>query len=600
MVDLEPRSAPGRALLALRPYQRAAVDAVFAYVRTEPGHPLVVIPTGGGKSLIMGTLVAEALANHPTGRALILAHRKELIQQNVRAVASVLPLGQIGIYSAGLRRRDTDTPILVAGIQSVARRPYDIGAFDVILIDEAHLVPRADGTLYHAFITAARQLNPNVVFVGLTATPYRMDSGLLHRGDDALFTEIAYEAGVSELMADGYLCPLVSRGTTVTLDVTGVGTRGGEFIPGQLERAVDQEALTNAIAAEMIRRLEDRRKWLVFCAGVAHADHMAAALRARGIPAAAVHGELDAGDRAERLAAFREGTLRAVTSMDVLTTGFDEPAIDAVVLVRPTKSTGLYVQMVGRGFRLHPSKANTLVLDFAGNVARHGPVDLVTVRDKASSAGEGAPPVKSCPACEALLFAGLRVCPECAHEFPAPPPEIEATPSILPILSTEPVEPIWWDVSDVLYGRHVKPDKPTSLRVDYYDGIRRVASTWVCLEHDGFARQKAAQWWAQHDRSGQGVPRTVDEALTRVDGLRRPLAIATLPEGKFTRVTALRFEEEQAIADDGHGPADTSCANCEHFLALGESVYCAHWAATPPIDVQAIGCPAFRVADVPF
>src|SRR5690348_4283222 len=193
------------------------------------GHPLIVLPTGSGKSLVMGTIVQEALSNAPTARALILAHRKELIAQNVRAVTTVMPLGEVGIYSAGLKSRDTTSPIIIGGIQSIARRPYDLGAFDLIMIDEAHLVPTEDDTLYRKFITAARVQNPHVRFVGLTATPYRLGSGVLHRGRGALFSDIAYEAPVKELIRDGYLCGLISKATLTQLSTAGVATRGGEF-----------------------------------------------------------------------------------------------------------------------------------------------------------------------------------------------------------------------------------------------------------------------------------------------------------------------------------------------------------------------------------
>ena len=139
----------------------------------------------------MGTIVAEAIENHPPTRALILAHRKELISQNVRAVATAMPMGSIGVYSAGLGRRDTEHQVLVAGIQSVWRKPYQLGAFDLVLIDECHLLPPGDEGMYRKLIDALRRQNPDVRFIGLTATPYRMSSGLLHRGKGALFTDIA-------------------------------------------------------------------------------------------------------------------------------------------------------------------------------------------------------------------------------------------------------------------------------------------------------------------------------------------------------------------------------------------------------------------------
>lgn len=576
----------------LRPYQRACVDALFEWVSTHDGHPLLVVPTGGGKSLIMGTIVHQVRDNAPEARALILAHRKELIQQNVRAVASVLPLGQIGIYSAGLKSRDTTSPIIVAGIQSIARKPFAVGAFDLILIDEAHLVPTEDDTMYRKFITAARTQNPHVRFVGLTATPYRLGHGLLHRGNGALFTDVAYDAALTSLIADGYLCSLISKATLTQLDTTGVAMRGGDFVPGALERAVDLEDTTAAAVDEMAELFAPRNKWLIFCAGVKHAEHVAAALNAKGIPAKAIHGELEPEERRRALDDFKCGALRAVTSMDVLTTGYDEPAIDAIALLRPTKSTGLYVQMVGRGFRLHPSKTNTLVLDFAGNVARHGPVDAIEVRDKGSAGGEGAVPTKTCPMCRSIEVAGVNQCTVCGFEFPKPErPPIFPTAGDLPILSTEPKPTTWHDVTDVEYHFHQRDDKTPSLRVEYYDGFRRLAQEWICFEHTGFARAKAEGWWKR--RSNEPIPDTVDGALLETDNILKPTRIATQPDGRWTRVVEYELAEAPLPAAFPH-----ACWSCGFWSEAKQC--CRRWDAEPPPEVQAVGCESWTEADIPF
>jgi DNA repair protein RadD len=580
----------------LRPYQRACVDALFSWVSAHDGHPLLVVPTGGGKSLIMGTILDEALGNAPGARALILAHRKELIAQNVKAVTSVMPLGQVGIYSAGLNSRDTTSRIIVGGIQSVARRPYDLGAFDLILIDEAHLVPTEDDTLYRQYINAAKTQNTHVRFVGLTATPYRLGHGVLHRGRGALFSEIAYEASVCELIRDGYLCPLISKATLTQLSVAGVATRGGEFVAGALERAVDVEATTAAAVDEMEQLFADRKKWLLFCAGVKHAEHVAEELRIRGISAAAVHGELPKDERAQALNDFKTGRLRALTSMDVLTTGYDEPAIDAIALLRPTKSTGLYVQMVGRGFRLHSSKQNTLVLDFAGNVARHGPVDQITVDEMGErGSGEGAVPTKICPLCRSIEVAGVRLCSVCGYEFPKPePPPILPTSSTLPILSTEP-KPITWDeITSVEYHYHQRDDRTPSLRVEYYYHYKRLAMEWICLAHSGFARTKAEHWWKR--RTHLPVPETIDEALAIAedDSLLEPTEIATQPDGKWLRVVDYKLPD---LADKPSLPR--ACWSCGFWSDVKRC--CRKWDAEPPADVQATGCEAWtETEEVPF
>jgi DNA repair protein RadD len=223
--------------------------------------------------------------------------------------------------------------------------------------------------------------------------------------------------------------------------------------------------------------------------------------------------------------------------MGVLTTGFNAPAVDLIAMLRPTKSTGLYVQMAGRGTRLAPGKENCLVLDFAGNVARHGPVDLVKPKDKTNGEGDGEAPTRVCPECQTINALAARLCIECGYVFPVPEVQLEATATTRPILSTG--RPEWVDVGAVTYHRHDKPGKPPSLRVDYHCGLVRHRE-WVCLEHEGYAGTKAAAWWRRHDGSSE-VPATVDEALARVDELRRPVQIAVRPSGRYTEVVHARF-----------------------------------------------------------
>ena len=200
---------------------------------------------------------------------------------------------------------------------------------------------------------------------------------MLHEGERRLFTDIAYEVSIRDLIDHGYLCPLISKMTNLTLDVGGVGSRGGEFIAGQLQAAVDRESITRAAIDEILAYGEGRRSWLLFCSGVEHATHVALALRDRGVSCATIFGDTPSAERDRIIAAFKRGEIRALASMGVLTTGFNAPAVDLIAMLRPTKSTGLYVQMAGRGTRLAPGKENCLVLDFAGNVARHGPIDAV-------------------------------------------------------------------------------------------------------------------------------------------------------------------------------------------------------------------------------
>ena len=270
-------------MLQLRDYQRAAITAVYDYWRDNDGSPLIVIPTGGGKSLIIATFMQELLANYPDMRVLCVTHVKELLTQNFKELVGIWPFAPAGLYSAGLGKRDAHSQIIFGGVQTIANKAAQIGHIDLVLVDEAHLVPRKAETQYGQLLAGLRAINPDLKLLGLTATPYRMGEGQLHEGDGAMFDAIAYEKPIIELIDDGYLCRPISKGTATTFDVSGVAKSGGDYKQGALQAAVDKRELTQDVVDELMRYGQDRRAWLVFCSGVEHAFNMRDEIRSRGI-----------------------------------------------------------------------------------------------------------------------------------------------------------------------------------------------------------------------------------------------------------------------------------------------------------------------------
>jgi len=523
-------------MLTLRPYQQAAITAIYGYFQNSTGNPLVVIPTAGGKSLVMAAFIEGVLKAWPDQRILIVTHVRELIAQNHAEMIGLWPEAPAGIYSAGLGKREAQARILFAGIQSIHRRAQEIGHTDLVLIDEAHLIPGNSSTMYRRFLDGLAQINPVLKVIGLTATPFRLDSGMLHEGKSALFTDIAYEAPVRDLIDAGYLSPLVSKQPATRLDVSKVGTRAGDFIQRDLAAAVDQEAITRSAVTEIIEHGAERKSWLAFCSGVEHARHVAEEFGRQGISCRTIFGDTPKDERDAIIAAFKRGEIRALASMGVLTTGFNAPGVDLIALLRPTKSAGLYVQMVGRGTRLAPGKENCLVLDFAGNVRRHGPIDLVRPK-RPGEAGGGEAPTKVCPVCESIIALSATECPDCGYEFPARMVKIAPTAGTLPVLS--PKAPQWLQVSGVSYSRHDKLGGLPSLKVTYNCGLTSY-SEWVCIEHQGYARQKAAEWWRKR-APGCPVPLSVDEAIAQTARLARPSDISVRPSGRYFEISDHRF-----------------------------------------------------------
>jgi DNA repair protein RadD len=524
--------------IRLRDYQSAALSALFTYWRAGGGNPLVDLATGTGKSIVIADLVRQLYIARRDRRFLILAHVRELIEQNVRALLAVWPEAEflIGINSAGLGQRQTDAPIVFGTIQTCFRNPQALGPRNLAIIDEAHLIPRAGEGMYQTTIAALRELYAPMRVAGLTATPWRTDSGRLDEGEGRLFDRVVHSYGIGEATRAGWLAPLVAKAPTGEIDVAGIGKRGGEFIAGELERAADQDALVETATREIVTYGDQRRAWLVFCCGVGHAFHVRDALRALGINTQTVTGETSGDERTRIFDAFRRGEIRCLTGCQVFTTGFDIPQIDLIALMRPTWSPCLLVQMAGRGSRKVDGKTNCLLLDFGGNVRRHGPIDLIGA--SVGTAGEKADvvPTKVCPSCESIVPAGTMACPDCGHVWPVRAPKHDVRADILSPMSDDET---WLGVHGIEFFHHDKKDGSgaPSLRIEYRT-ITGYYREWLPFETPK-GRWIAEQKWAELG-GDEPVPQTVDEALARTDEIENVTQIAIRFDGKFWTVVERR------------------------------------------------------------
>ena len=271
------------------------------------------------------------------------------------------------------------------------------------------------------------------------------------------------------------------------------------------------------------------------------------------MPCETVTGDTPTGERDSIIRRFKSGELRCITNANVLTTGFDAPGVDLIAMLRPTLSTALYVQIVGRGTRRADGKENCLVLDFAGNVRRHGPVDAVSVSAPGGGANDtgkvGVDSVlaKPCPECEAMVALACRICPECDHQFPKPEAKHDARADREHgILSSERVPPRMLSVVAWKARLHRKQGAPDSLRIDYRAGLE-MPSEWLCFGHSGYARQKACEWWSAHG-GATPFPSDADEALRRFgDGeVACPATISLRPRGSYHDIVGRTHHREAA------------------------------------------------------
>ena len=529
----------------LRDYQQRAIDQLYAWLRENNGNPCLELPTGAGKSHIVAALCKDAIQSWPDTRILMLCPQKELIEQNAEKMRQHWPGAPMGIYSASIGQRELGEPITFAGIQSVRNRASEIGHVDIVLIDECHLVGHKDEGGYRTLIAELQAINPALRVVGLTATPYRLGHGLITE-KPAIFDDLIKPVTIEELIFKGHLSPLRSKVTGKKLDVSGVKKRGGEYIESELQAAVDNLDTNEAVASEIVARADGRKSWLIFCAGVDHAQHMAETLRGMGVVTECVTGATSKKDRARILDDFKAGRITALTNANVLTTGFDAPDTDLVALVRPTLSPSLYAQMAGRGMRIKSHTDHCIVLDFAGVVAMHGPVTAVQPPKRKGEPGGGEAPTKGCPECGELIHASVMTCPACGHVF-----EQKEKPLVLRNDDIMGIEAQAMHVTQWNWRKHTsRSSGKDMLAVTYYGALSDIPVTeYLPVCHDGFAGQKAMRQLVTMERqSGAAIGGTIadddflDGAALALNQSRPPAQIEYRRDGKFFRVLTRRWE----------------------------------------------------------
>lgn len=566
-------------MYALRPYQSDAVESVYRHLREKDTNPCVVIPTAGGKSLCIAQVAKDAVAKWG-GRVMILAHVKELVEQNSGKLKSICPELPVGIYSAGLDSRDTQQPVVVAGIQSVYNKIEAFRPFDLVMIDEVHMVPPDGEGRYRTFLEAAKRANPRVRLIGWTATPYRTQGGLICKPEN-LLNEVCYEIGVKELINRGYISNITAKAGRVKADTDGLHVRAGEFIAEDVEKLMGEERLVASACQEIVELTKDRRACLMFCTSIAHCRKVAAQIaRLSGEECAIVTGDTPDIEREETIRRLRGETVKAdlfaekpplkyCCNVSVLTTGTDIPRLDTIALLRPTNSPGLLVQMVGRGFRLSPETGKTecLVLDYGRNIERHGPIDMIKVREPGQ--GGGGPLAKECPQCRTIVNLPVMLCPACGYQWPRKEPERkahEATAAKAAILSGEvTVEkyPVTNTTYQVWEKRGAPPGSPKTVRVTYDIDCLRHFSEWLCPEHTGYARRKFEKWWRDHAHPDCQTPSTAEDVCEHeFAGMLREvkeITVRFVSGQKYPEITGCElgdFAIDTRLAESGGGEED--------------------------------------------
>ncbi|AXF75034.1 DEAD/DEAH box helicase [Erwinia tracheiphila] len=382
----------------LRPYQHEAVEATLNYFRRSCAPAVIVLPTGAGKSLV----IAE-LAKRARGRVLVLAHVKELVAQNHSKYQSYGL--NADIFAAGLQRRESQSKVVFASVQSVARNLQQFDSeFTLLIVDECHRISDAEDSQYQQILHYLRLRSPQLRLLGLTATPYRLGKGWIYqfhchgmvRGDEhALFRDCIYELPMRYMIKNGFLVPPERLDMPVVqYDFSRIAVKeNGLFSEADLNHELKQQRrITPHIIRQIIEFAQSRQGVMIFAATVEHAREVAGLLPDDN---ALITAATPAVERDALIAAFKARQLRYLVNVAVLTTGFDAPHVDLIAILRPTESVSLYQQIIGRGLRLCPGKRDCLILDYAGN-----PHDIFTPEVGTPKGKSDNQPVQVfCPCC---------------------------------------------------------------------------------------------------------------------------------------------------------------------------------------------------------
>lgn len=399
-------------MLDLRPYQTGAIEAITEADRQGVKRPLVVHPTGTGKTVTFSHLIAQRAG---IGRALVLVHRDELANQTVDKIGLVAPELTTGVVKA--ERNEVDRDVVVASVQTIHRDNrlaalLAAGPVETVVVDEAHHAPAPTWTKVLTGLGSYSPYGP--LTVGFTATPERDGKTL------GVWEKVVSYMSIREAIYAGYLCGVTGQTVQTSMDLGKVRKTRGDYADGSLGDELENSGAIEEIADAYLTYAKDR-KGVAFTPTVETATHLAAALVARGIKAEMVSGQTPTDERRAILARLRSGATQVVTNCAVLTEGFDEPSISCVVVARPTKFHGLYVQMVGRGTRIYPGKKDLLVLDVTGASERH---DLVAVVDLGLDTDDPAGPPKEpgegrkCAACGGPCVDPSHLCRLCSRPLP--------------------------------------------------------------------------------------------------------------------------------------------------------------------------------------
>lgn len=397
-----------RKAMRLREYQTRDIESIRNEYRRGMMAPLYVLPTGGGKTVVMASIAWNAVEKG--NRVLILVHRVELLRQTANKIRAFGV--RVGLVSP-LYSPDYTAPVQVAMVQTMVKRLHLYKPFDLVFTDEAH------HSVAGQYVTV-QEYNQKARFLGVTATPVRTDGLGLGKVAGGLYDSMVTGPTIQNLIDDEFLVRPALYGSEMKVSLKGIRLIGGDFNKKQLQEAFDKASVTGDVV-EHYRSMAHQVPGVIFCVSVQHAIHVAGHFRAAGYRAYHVDGGMEDKQRDAILQGLADGSVHVVTSCDLISEGFDIPAIGVAGFLRPTESTGLYLQQGGRALRPCEGKDKAIILDHVDNWDRHGFIDedrewsLEGKKRKEETDAEAMKrmPICQCSECFAVYLRTLPECPEC-------------------------------------------------------------------------------------------------------------------------------------------------------------------------------------------
>jgi DNA repair protein RadD len=532
--------------ISLRDYQLELVDAVWNEICSQHT-ALAVLPTGGGKTVCVAELMKRAMQAKPTIRIAMVMGRIDLVNQTERALSRVIDRRHIGVYCGSMGRKEYRRPITVASIQSIRdiamRGMLGVSPIDLLIVDETHNLDQKAGS-YYTFIEKCRDENSKLKIVGFTATPFRSTGEIFGAGK--LFSRVCYRKTIKEMIALGFLCQPVLKQGNDAFDTSKLRVRAGEYVQEDVDALVSDDKTVELQVKDALARMQGRQCIAWATANIDHCNRVLDALEKENERGTSVHSKQSKETRSANLAAFMGGTFRHMVFVSVLTEGFDHPPIDTVILMRPTRSPVLYVQVVGRGLRIYPEKLDCLVLDYGQVVSTLGPLDDPKVKGKKA---QGEAVLKLCPTCALWVPGGSLTCPECGHQFPerkAPEQSLSRThDQAAEILSSAP-KPETLTLGPARIAMHKAKSGNDCVRITYQDG--NMMNRWG--GHDGVSEYfVVTSPWAMERLErrltmiGADLPGIPFEGEILCDGT---FELVKTSEGKYDRVMAVRRTSDES------------------------------------------------------